>query len=129
MFFLSCSSYHIVIKKTKIGNFLPEMDGILLSLLLLCQNRNISHSCSQFHFCSAVAAGLILRIKSPFRPPVQPDFSKSGRQIMELFDSLNEEGVTIVMITHDPRIAAKAKRIVRIIDGEIYEGEGDGAVS
>ena len=55
--------------------------------------------------------------------------SKSGEQIMELFDSLNEEGVTIVMITHDPKIAAKAKRIVRIIDGEIYEGEGDGAVS
>ena len=55
--------------------------------------------------------------------------SKSGEQIMELFDSLNEEGFTIVMITHDPRIAAKAKRIVRIIDGEIYEGEGDGAVS
>lgn len=55
--------------------------------------------------------------------------SKSGEQIMELFDSLNEEGVTIVMITHDPRIAAKAKRIIRIIDGEIYEGEEDGAVS
>ena len=55
--------------------------------------------------------------------------SKSGEQNMELFDSLNEEGVTIVMITHDPRIAAKAKRIVRIIDGEIYEGEEDGAVS
>lgn len=55
--------------------------------------------------------------------------SKSGEQIMELFDSLNEEGVTIVMITHDPKIAAKAKRIVRIIDGEIYDGEEDGAVS
>ena len=55
--------------------------------------------------------------------------SKSGEQIMELFDSLNEEGVTIVMITHDPKIAAKAKWIVRIIDGEIYEGEEDGAVS
>ena len=55
--------------------------------------------------------------------------SKSGEQIMELFDSLNEEGVTIVMITHDPKIAAKAKRIVRIIEGEIYEGEEDGAVS
>ena len=55
--------------------------------------------------------------------------SKSGEQIMELFDSLNEEGVTIVMITHDPKTAAKAKRIVRIIDGEIYEGEEDGAVS
>ena len=55
--------------------------------------------------------------------------SKSGEQIMELFDSLNEEGVTIVMITHDPKIAAKAKRIIRIIDGEIYVGEEDGAVS
>ena len=55
--------------------------------------------------------------------------SKSGEQIMELFDSLNEEGVTIVMITHDPRIAAKAKRIVQIIDGQIYEGEEDGSVS
>ena len=30
MFFLSCSSYHIVIKKTKIRNFLPEMEGILM---------------------------------------------------------------------------------------------------
>ena len=55
--------------------------------------------------------------------------SKSGEQIMELLDSLNEEGVTIVRITHDPKIAAKAKRIIRIIDGEIYEGEEDGAVS
>ena len=49
--------------------------------------------------------------------------SKSGEQIMELFSSLNDEGVTIVMITHDPKIAAHAKRIVRIIDGEIFEGE------
>ena len=30
MFFLSCSSYHIVVKKTKIWNFLPEMEGILM---------------------------------------------------------------------------------------------------
>ena len=49
--------------------------------------------------------------------------SKSGEQIMELFSSLNDEGVTIVMITHDPKIAANAKRIVRIIDGEIFENE------
>ena len=55
--------------------------------------------------------------------------SKSGEQIMELFAKLNEEGVTIVMITHDPKIAANAKRIVRIIDGEIYEGEEGETVS
>lgn len=51
--------------------------------------------------------------------------SKSGEQIMELFSKLNEEGVTIVMITHDANVAARAKRIVRIIDGEIYEGKED----
>ena len=45
--------------------------------------------------------------------------SKSGKQIMELFDRLNEEGVTIVMITHDAKIASYAKRVIRIIDGEI----------
>ncbi|MEY8391318.1 ABC transporter ATP-binding protein [Lachnospiraceae bacterium] len=50
--------------------------------------------------------------------------SKSGEQIMELFSQLNEEGVTIVMITHDSNIAAKAKRIVHIIDGMITEGDG-----
>lgn len=47
--------------------------------------------------------------------------SKSGQQIMELFEQLNEEGVTIVMITHDRNIASKAKRIVHIIDGMITE--------
>lgn len=51
--------------------------------------------------------------------------SKSGEQIMELFSKLNEEGVTIVMITHDAKVAARAKRVVHIIDGEIYEGEED----
>ena len=49
--------------------------------------------------------------------------SKSGEQIMELFQKLNEDGVTIVMITHDPHIASNAKRMVKIIDGEIFEGD------
>lgn len=47
--------------------------------------------------------------------------SKSGAQIMELFQKLNDEGVTIVMITHDRHIAEHAKRIYNIIDGEISE--------
>ena len=45
--------------------------------------------------------------------------SKSGKQVMELFQKLNEEGVTIVMITHDAKIAAHAKRVLYIIDGVI----------
>ncbi len=49
---------------------------------------------------------------------------KSGKQIMELFETLNQEGVTIVMITHDREIASHAKRVVHIIDGEITEEGG-----
>ena len=45
--------------------------------------------------------------------------TKSGRQVMELFQSLNDEGVTVIMITHDPEIAGFAKRKILIRDGEI----------
>ncbi len=49
--------------------------------------------------------------------------SKSGAQVMELFKALNEEGVSVLMITHDPEIAAHAKRVVTIRDGELKEKE------
>ena len=51
---------------------------------------------------------------------------KTGKQVMHLFHELNEEGRTIIMITHDMNIAAFAKRIVRIIDGELLEGGDTG---
>ena len=47
---------------------------------------------------------------------------KTGAQVMDLFHSLNDEGRTIIMITHDSKIAAHAGRIVRILDGNISEG-------
>ena len=47
---------------------------------------------------------------------------ESGKQVMELFEELNKEGVTIVMITHDAHVASKAKRVIHIIDGMIQEG-------
>ncbi len=46
----------------------------------------------------------------------------TGVQVMNLFHTLNEEGNTIIMITHDVKIAAHAKRIVKILDGVISEG-------
>ena len=49
--------------------------------------------------------------------------SKSGAQVMELFQKLNDEGVTVLMITHDPDIASHAKRVVMIRDGELREKE------
>ena len=49
--------------------------------------------------------------------------SKSGLQVMELFDTLHKQGVTIIMITHADEIASYADRVVKIIDGELYEGD------
>lgn len=51
----------------------------------------------------------------------------SGKQVMELFKALNDEGVTIIMITHDASVASHAKKILHIIDGEIIENKQGGA--
>ena len=45
----------------------------------------------------------------------------SGRDVLKLFQELNDMGNTIVMITHDLNVAKSAKRIVRIVDGQLYE--------
>lgn len=49
----------------------------------------------------------------------------TGNQIMDLFSELNNEGRTILMITHDKNIAQHAKRIVSIIDGRLSEVDGN----
>ncbi|MCM1325902.1 MAG: ABC transporter ATP-binding protein [Bacteroidales bacterium] len=46
---------------------------------------------------------------------------QSGKEVLKLFRQLNEMGNTIVMITHDLGVAQSARRIVKIIDGELYE--------
>ncbi len=46
---------------------------------------------------------------------------KTGLEIMELFAQLHREGNTIVVITHDSSIAAKAQRVIHIEDGHIWE--------
>jgi putative ABC transport system ATP-binding protein len=45
--------------------------------------------------------------------------SKSGEEIMRLFEKLHDEGATIVMVTHDPDLAKRAKRQIMVKDGKI----------
>jgi len=48
---------------------------------------------------------------------------KTGDQIVSLFEQLNRDGITIVMITHDRNIAVRARRIIHILDGVVSEQE------
>ena len=45
----------------------------------------------------------------------------SGDQIMDIFDQLNEEGVSIIMITHEPAVAARAGKTLHLLDGQFQE--------
>ena len=47
--------------------------------------------------------------------------SKTGQQVLDILRQLNREGTTVILITHDNGIAAKARRIVRLQDGRIVE--------
>ena len=45
--------------------------------------------------------------------------SATGLEVLALFEQLNAWGNTIIMITHDEKVAAHARRVVRIVDGEL----------
>ncbi|AXI10733.1 ATP-binding cassette domain-containing protein [Oceanobacillus sp. 143] len=51
--------------------------------------------------------------------------SKTGEQILSLFQELNASGVTIILITHDKEVARKADRVVLIRDGELIDEGSD----
>ena len=50
--------------------------------------------------------------------------SNTGKQVMDLFQDLNKEGKTIVLITHDLDIASKAKRRITLKDGKVVSDDG-----
>jgi len=48
--------------------------------------------------------------------------SKTGTEIMEMFDQLVDEGNTIVLVTHDPTVGQRARKMIRIMDGLVVNG-------
>ena len=47
--------------------------------------------------------------------------STTSEEIMNLLTELNQQGTTIVVVTHDANVAARTKRIIRMVDGVIVE--------
>jgi putative ABC transport system ATP-binding protein len=51
--------------------------------------------------------------------------SASGRQVLEILQHMNDEGLTLIVVTHDPGVARRAKRVLVLADGRVvYRGEG-----
>jgi putative ABC transport system ATP-binding protein len=53
--------------------------------------------------------------------------SRTGREILNLFHKIHEQGNTIIMVTHDREVASQAQRIIQIRDGRIEKDERKGA--
>ncbi len=51
----------------------------------------------------------------------------TGEEILNLFEELNRQGITVVMITHDPEVASRAQRTIWIRDGVVVDEEADAA--
>ena len=49
--------------------------------------------------------------------------SQSGGDILEIFNKLHQAGNTVIMVTHDSAVAARADRVIRIMDGNIQDGD------
>lgn len=47
--------------------------------------------------------------------------TKTGNEILKLFEELNKEGITVLLVTHEPDIAARTDRQIRVLDGKIVE--------
>jgi putative ABC transport system ATP-binding protein len=47
---------------------------------------------------------------------------KTGQEILGIFDELHEQGHTVILVTHDNEVAARARRVIRIVDGLIESG-------
>jgi ABC-type lipoprotein export system ATPase subunit len=76
----------------------------------------------------AIARALINRPQIVFADePTGNLDSKTSKEILKMFQDLSEEdGITVVLVTHDPGVAHYARRVVRISDGLIAEGVYDG---
>lgn len=72
----------------------------------------------------AIARALVNQPKIVFADePTGNLDSKTGQEILTLFEELNRQGVTLVIVTHDPEVARRAGRVIAMSDGKIARDE------
>ena len=97
---------------------------VLLALASVSLSDRVDHRPDQLSGCQlqrvAIARAMIMRpeILLADEPTGNLD-SKSGKEIIELLEGLNRQGVTLVIITHDQSLGDRARRKIRIVDGQI----------
>jgi putative ABC transport system ATP-binding protein len=47
--------------------------------------------------------------------------SSTTREVMDIINSLNEEGITVIIVTHDAKVATRASRVIYLMDGNIHD--------
>jgi putative ABC transport system ATP-binding protein len=52
--------------------------------------------------------------------------SKTGAEVMDLFGELHDQGLTIIMVTHEPHVAQRAKRVITLSDGKVVTDKANG---
>jgi putative ABC transport system ATP-binding protein len=52
--------------------------------------------------------------------------TQTGAEILDIFEKLYERGITVVMVTHDPEVAARSRRTVMLRDGLVVEDTRNG---
>jgi putative ABC transport system ATP-binding protein len=130
-------SYHLVARMTAARNVElplifagvePEVrrDKVRAALESVGLVRRITHRPDQLSGGErqrvAIARAMVMepRILLADEPTGNLD-TRSGEEIVALLERLNAAGLTLVLVTHDPRVAAHSRRILRMIDGRIAE--------
>jgi putative ABC transport system ATP-binding protein len=130
-------SYHLVARMTAARNVeLPlifagvepdrRRDRVRVALEAVGLERRIAHRPDQLSGGErqrvAIARAMVMepRILLADEPTGNLD-TRSGEEIVALLERLNAAGLTLVLVTHDPRVAAHSRRVLRMRDGQIVE--------
>lgn len=110
-------------EKKRIKNHDQAIMGAIKSVGLFHRMNNLSNQLSGGEKQRvAIARALVTNPELVFADePTGNLDSKSGKQIMEILQDLNDQGKTVILVTHEKYTAEHAKRIVKVLDGKIVE--------